>query len=734
MLHKSFLAILRRFEIAVSKRVTAKNKKNNSSPCVSRFSFLALSFLALAFLALSFLALVFLALSFLVLSFLAFLPPPLHAQTPAPNILVTLAPLDRKTPVELSALTVDADILESAGRTFANGALTWKVHNTDTLNDATILVGFPSQASASATFDPTQFSAFRMLVDNKPVVLAPGTADIVYGDAARTVNWYTFELTLKPDEKKELVAEFSQDLGDDLFPRFTYGMLVGNRWKNAVGSARITVNFPVETTGEQFITLDPSVPAFDGKKMTWLWQNLNPEADPGVTFIRPSLWQTLLEKRAAAAQKPDDANARLELGRVYQTLASQASPRRDNFLAQAVAELETAARLAPDNADATLVTTSKTLALLYEQRAGAATGPRDVNYISLAMAQWQKLIGTAADADARKQLAEDSFYLALDAHTRGEYEREQKLLDDARNFSPDGAGPLYTRERLENQIKQMHLAAARADIRAGAISNALRRVRAVYGDSFQPATNMPANALALNHARVKTTGNQREIVLQLLPYPAPSDAIREETTQVVTMLNQTRAGQARLDADANGYTLTITIPFSGDADLRNRLVKLAAALPARSDWALVRAALVPAVLEFSTGADPFAQRVHYLEKVDLGNGQAAIQNTLNEMSATIGELSRASADDQEAQLKLALLNHAQQWWFNALGALTLEYELDAGSGAARTWTISLSTPRTLAYDTQVIRGEWYMVGAVAAVGVILLIVLALAFLTRRQKN
>lgn len=670
-------------------------------------------------------------LAFLLVAFalFAFVPPRLAAQAPAPNIPVTLAPLDRKTPVELSALTVDANLAEADGHTVASGTMSWKVHNTDAANDVTIVVGFPAQASASATFDPTQFSGFRVLLDNKPVVLAPGTADIVYGDTARDVNWYTFELTLKPDEKKEIVADFVQDLGTDLFPRFTYGMLVGNRWKNAVGSARITVNFPEETTGEQFITLDPDVPHFDGKQVTWLWQNLNPEADPGITLIRPSLWQTLNEKRATAAASPDDANAHLDLGRVYQTLASQPSPRRDNFLAQAVAELETAARLAPGNPGAV-----ETLAQLYEQRAGAATGPRDTNYIALAMSQWQNLVGTSADANARKQLAEDTFYLALDAHTRGEYVRELKLLDDARNFSPDGAGPLYTPERLNNQVKLARLAAARADINAGAISNAIAHVRAVYGESFQPATNMPADALALNHARIKTTSQQREIVLQLVPYPSPSEVAQNAAGQVVAALNQTNAGQARLDADANGYTLTLTIPFANENDLRNRLVQLASALPARSDWALVRAVLLPASLEFSTGDDPFAQRVHYLEKIDLGGGQTAIQNTLNEMSAQIGELSAKSPDDQEAQLKLALLNHAQQWWFNALGALTLDYELDAGNGAARTWTISIGTPRTLEYDTEVIRGEWYVIGAAGAVIVILSIVAALALLTRRKRK
>lgn len=631
--------------------------------------------------------------------------------------------------MQLSALTVDANLFESDGRTFARGTLTWKVFNTDRASDSTIVVGFPEMASASAQFDPTRFTAFRVLLDNKPVVFAPATADVIYGDAPRTINWYTFELTLAPEEKKTITAEFTQDLGDILFPRFTYGMLVGNRWKNSIGSARITVHLPADTTGEQFIALDPILPTFDGKNLTWLWENLLPSADPGVTLIRPSVWETLLQRRAVVAQNPDDANAHLELGRVYQQLASQESARRNNFLAQAVAALETAARLDPQNVDAV-----QTLAQLYEQRAGAPNGPRDVNYIALAMEQWQKLLGTAADSQARLQLGEDSFYLALDAFTRGEYARALKFLEDARTFAPDGAGPLYERARLDNQIKLTHIAAARAEIENNALANALLHVRAAYGDSFQPASNLPTDALALNHARIKTTPREREIIFNLIPYSAPSDATREVTTQVVTMLNQTRAGQANVTADANGYTLTLKIPYSDDNDLRARLVKLAAALPARSDWTLVRAAMLPALLEFSITDDTFARAVHYREQVDLSAGQDAMQNTLNEMSAALGELSTASPDDQEAQLKRALLNHAQQWWHKQLGALTLDYELDAGSGITRQWTISLGTPRVLEYNAETIRGEFYVVGAVGGILVVVVVVLTLTLVSRIKRK
>jgi hypothetical protein len=119
-----------------------------------------------------------------------FYPSSAFAQSPTfSNILVTLAPLNRQTQVELSALTVDANLYEADGRTFAQGTATWKARNTDPANEVTIVVGFPEWASATSAFDPAKFSAFRVLVNNQPVVLTPGVADVIYGDASRDVKW-----------------------------------------------------------------------------------------------------------------------------------------------------------------------------------------------------------------------------------------------------------------------------------------------------------------------------------------------------------------------------------------------------------------------------------------------------------------------------------------------------------------------------------------------------------------
>ena len=146
-------------------------------------------------------------------------------------------------------------------------------------------------------------------------------------------------------------------------------------------------------------------------------------------------------------------------------------------------------------------------------------------------------------------------------------------------------------------------------------------------------------------------------------------------------LNQTGAGQADLTTDANGYTLSLKIPFANDDDLRNRLVNLAAAIPARSDWALVRAALVPAAVGIvHDRRQRFLAASHYHEQVDLSRGAGGNAKHLNEMSATLGKLSTASPDDQEAQLQTgARESTPSSGGTNRLGALTLDYELDAGA-------------------------------------------------------
>ncbi|MCI0475014.1 MAG: tetratricopeptide repeat protein, partial [Anaerolineales bacterium] len=289
--------------------------------------------------------------SFLSVAFYLFFSPPTRAQTPAPIIVpIALAPLQRDPPIELTALTLDADISEVQGRTIISGTATFKLHNTDRLNDLQVPVGFPAWAGDPYAFDPARLDPFIVFVDGVKVkTLNPARADLKIGSVTRATDWYTFTLTIAGDEKKTVRCDFQQDLGDGAMPRFTYGLLPALNWKGSIGSARLTLNFPGTTALEQIVAYDPPNPEFDGKALTWVFTTKQPSANPTLTFLRMSLWNDLLTKRRDAQQNPNNASARLALGNLFRQLAQMDSPRRDSFYGQAVAELEMAVRIDPNN-------------------------------------------------------------------------------------------------------------------------------------------------------------------------------------------------------------------------------------------------------------------------------------------------------------------------------------------------------------------------------------------------
>lgn len=651
------------------------------------------------------------------------------ADNPTVNVVVALAPIDRSSPVELVALTVDANLFESDGHTIVQGNTSFKVHNTDALNPITLPVGFPEWAGGALSFDPSQFSDFSVTLDGKKVAFTPTNAPVKIGNELRPVNWYSFDLTLDPDEKKVVSVDFTQDLGTDIFPRFTYGLLPSNGWKGPIGSARLTVHLPAPTTGEQFVALDPSVPDFDGEELSWLWINFNPVADPGITVIRPSLWTDLLNKRAAAVQNPDNAGLHLALGRVYQQLAAPESARRDNFLAQAIAELETAARLDPKNVDAVTV-----LAELYENRAGPAAGPRDENYVALALAQWQDLIGTRADADARKQSAEDSFYLGISARSRGENEQALKFFQDAANFSPRGAGPLYTPQHFATEMQAVQIALARSAVEQGQITSALAHARAAYGRDFDLTPAPPLPSFALDRALVDTTTAERRIVLNLAAYPGPSDQARQAVDAVVAGLNQVGGGSAAQVATESDYGLLITVPFNSDRDLENRLTQLARGFPEREDWNVLRAVVESPAIKWSEQTDTFTHAMRYREEVDLASAQEPLQSNLNDLSKAIGTLETSPTQDDRAQLRLSLLRNAQEWWQSRLATGSATFVFEPADTPVRQWDVKLGDKQTLSYEDVQVRPEWYLIGGLSALAGLLLLVLIVGLVRSMRRG
>ncbi len=247
-----------------------------------------------------------------VLFFLHLVPLPFARadSPPAINIPVALAPVQRDTPVELVALTVDADISEDGSHTLIDGNATFKVHNTDRLNDVQVSVGFPAWAGDPYSFNPSLLDSFAVTVEGKKTTLTPSRAELRVGSTIRAVDWYTFTLALAGDEKKTVRMDFSQNLGEGMLPRFAYGLVTATGWKGSIGSARLTINFRENTTLDQLVAYDPANATLIGDSVTWLFLTHEPPANPTLTFIRPSLWDELVNRRRAVQQNANDANAR----------------------------------------------------------------------------------------------------------------------------------------------------------------------------------------------------------------------------------------------------------------------------------------------------------------------------------------------------------------------------------------------------------------------------------------
>jgi hypothetical protein len=626
----------------------------------------------------------FFTIVFIILAF-TFFTANIDAQSPAVlNVPIALAPLQRDTPVELVALTLDADLSESNGHTIISGNSTFKLHNTDRLTDIQAAVGFPTWAGDPYGFDPSKFSAFTVSIEGTRVrTLNPGRADLKIGTAIRTVDWYTFTVPLEGDEKKTVRVDFVQDLGDSPMPRFVYGMFPAVNWKGSIGSARLTINLPASTTLEQIIAYDPPNPEFDGQSITWRFTTKEPPANPAITFLRQSVWDDLNNKRRAAQQNPNDANARAALGNALRQIAAIDSARRDSFAMQAIAELETAVRLDPTNRAA-----RQALGAVYESRAGPATGPRNVAYVQLAVTQWEALQN---DANARKQLAEDYFYLGLEAQTRREFESASNYFDKANALAPNGAGPLFTVERMNAQRRTLNLAWARALIDQNDAPTAATKARAALGDKFMTQFTPPS--FYVTKAQVTTASQMRTMLFTLAAYGSPSELLNTASGVVASLRQATDANVNLVNEGAN-LAISINVPFENRGHLTAKLDALTKAMPARAEWALIRAVLVPSRIEWEESDELLTHTTRYTEQVDLAGTCGTFNAQLDDVKKNLAALDNTSPNDEEAQLKRALLQYAQRGWQNALAFAQVTYR--AGEDETR---VNACTARTIAWSS-----------------------------------
>ncbi|HEX7586782.1 MAG TPA: hypothetical protein VF478_00550, partial [Anaerolineae bacterium] len=307
--------------------------------------------------------------------------------------------------------------------------------------------------------------------------------------------------------------------------------------------------------------------------------------------------------------------------------------------------------------------------------------------VLLALAQWEPL--AAGDAAARKQAAEDYFYLGLDAQTRGAFADAAGYYDKAQSTLPAGAGPLFTLDHLAGQRRALNIAWARAFLDQADAPSARDKARAALGDKFIASFNPPL--FYVSQAQVSMSSNSRVMQFVLTPLAASSAELQNALSGATAAL---RTAGADVSFDTTG--LTISVPFESRDELVVKLAVLAAALPDRTEWAVVHGILSPRAVEWEERDEVATHVTSYREEVDLSPACGAFAAQIDAGAKNLLALDSAAANDDEAQLKRALLKYAQDGWQSARAESRVTFQ--AGSNetrvepcAARTITLSTST-------------------------------------------
>lgn len=611
---------------------------------------------------------------------------------------ISVAPTQSTTAVEMIFQTVDADIFQEGERTWASVDCVFKLHNTDRLEEVKMMVGFPSWDGEGLHFDPKRLLGFRVTIDGQTVALERSRVQTKIDDGLRELEWYVWELILAPDERKVIEASFRADLGEGLLAHFPFA-LMGEGWKGPVGSARITVHMPQRTIPQQFVGKNPNEVTFDGQSITWDFTEFTSSERLSITFVKPSLWQSILTAREEVARNPSSAEAHHTLAGLYKRLSMAASPDEAGypvFYARAVGELETAKRLEP-----TLLAPYLDLAALYQMKANSQNGRMRGEYMRLAVEEMERVLEIAPDrVETEKRLGGAYLYLAASYQAQGLFPEAAAYLDKAAHLPSEGAS--IGREDLDKRRQEIYRSWALALLEEGKVEKAF----------WLMETHLAGHPLTLHEdirprfasfsGEIHTTPTKREISFVFRPFGVASPQLLEEMQKLAQRLEGTADAQVALELSEKGYELKIEVPFRSAEELTDKMSRLSTTLPRIDEELAPLAAIFDSQgLELAHRRGLLREGLSFKETVDLSPANRSLEAKAEEIERIMNRLKvrPPSELDTAHRLELGVLEEYRKAWLKLLADSKLIYEVKLTPTdhvpLSRTWMMRLEDRRTL---------------------------------------
>jgi len=644
---------------------------------------------------------------------------PVHAEAPG-TAAISVVPADGKTRgIQLRAQTVDATITQDAGGVWADTRVWVQLYNPGN-QPVVVPIALPGpQLGASALPDGLEVTA-----DNKHLELQP-----FQPQKDGPVIGQTAPITITTRGAVSLLIRYRQALAEkDGLVTFTYPLTSTLRWSGTPESLRVTVRFDPPAALGQVLARAPAAQLYDPDGMTWHLEYQRAAQSIGVAFMSPAWWAGFDAARAAAAATGAGPTQHLALSEYYRHLSALPAPPFDSradfpdrYYPAEDAALLAVLRGSPSSpgpiatADEQLTAHTR-LAELYRGRAEQPDGSADEAYLQMAAAEMEAAVTLdGGNADLREGAANLNARLAQAAQARGDSitaAQRQARLDALR--VPGGAA------NDRSLAQATALARATQALEAGDSRQARQLIVEAFGPMAVTLQSLPPPFTTQALVSVTTTPTERIFGVQLSGDGAAPAASLAQAAQALSACPPTRIVAA-------GVQLTVTLTYTGAAELRESQACLAAALPSIPELTLLAAALAPQQLEREIMQDPFKATERYVERVDLGSALRAWESLAAQLElASQGEGPAAVAllaDPRLAQLQRAFWAEDAAAWRSLADRSRVSYRVEMNAVQAdRGWEVRPGEARTLEATAGQLR--WKQIAAVAVAAAFLLVLVA----------